>query len=233
MIEVFTFTNEKREICYCYLGLGSGVWVIWREWTSGKHPSAANRHPGVGGGALGGIVIVSKCRRRRLGDTPQRQRARPIKPREKAAIGGSRGCFVCTGGEGESERTQGEVGSMPGWMDGSTVHFPARAPRKQGRKNLIATVSYEIPLCPFWSLHIQNLGKRSIYLLKKLDFPKRDGFFPPPIRAPLVPIFFPPHLGSSCPHTTSCHDGFQGTRYWFCDAFHSSLRDTFSPSYWS
>ena len=45
----------------------TGIWVIWREWSSGKNPGAAYRDPGVaesrpgvrgnGGGALGGLVL--------------------------------------------------------------------------------------------------------------------------------------------------------------------------------
>ena len=36
----------------------TGVWVIWREWTSGKHPGAAHRHPGVAGSrpGVGGVA---------------------------------------------------------------------------------------------------------------------------------------------------------------------------------
>ena len=36
----------------------TGVWVIWREWTSWKRPGAAHRHPGVAGSrpGVGGVA---------------------------------------------------------------------------------------------------------------------------------------------------------------------------------
>ena len=52
---------------------------------------------------------------------------------------------------------------------------PSRiAPRKH--KTLLLQYLTRFLCALFWSLHIQNLGKRSIYLVKKLDFPKRRIF---------------------------------------------------------